>query len=209
MRERRTLAVGEETTLLPFLRERVRDKSRNTVKGLLSRGQVLVDGVSVVEEPERAKRSIGYLPEQPPLYPDMTVEEYLFFCAALKKVAKGEREGQVARVLDQTDLNDAAGRLIAHLSKGFKQRVGLAQAMLGAPKLLILDEPTVGPQKAVDLSWLHCKAQMVHRVVITVPLHQIFDFDHMTLHAPAGADEIVASAGTRPGSDLHYNKKRN
>ena len=132
-------------------------------------GQVLVDGVSVVEEPELAKRSIGYLPEQPPLYPDMTVEEYLFFCAALKKVAKGEREGQVARVLDQTDLNDAAGRLIAHLSKGFKQRVGLAQAMLGAPKLLILDEPTVGldPKQILEIRTLIRRLAREHTVIFS------------------------------------------
>ena len=96
-------------------------------------GQVLVDGVSVTEDPERAKRSIGYLPELPPLYPDMGVEEYLFFCARLKRVPKGERESQVDRVMEMTDTGAVADRLIAHLSKGYKQRVGLAQALLGFP----------------------------------------------------------------------------
>ena len=119
-------------------------------------GQVLVDGVSVTEDPERAKRSIGYLPELPPLYPDMGVEEYLFFCARLKRVPKGEWESQVDRVMEMTDTGAVADRLIAHLSKGYKQRVGLAQALLGFPKLLILDEPTVGldPKQMLEMRTL-------------------------------------------------------
>lgn len=104
-------------------------------------GEVLVDGISVAKEPERAKRAIGYLPEVPPLYPEMTVEEYLQFCAALKRIPREKQEDQVDEVLDMTGTGDAAGRLIGLLSKGYQQRVGLAQALLGAPRLLILDEP--------------------------------------------------------------------
>lgn len=132
-------------------------------------GQVLVDGVSVTEDPERAKRSIGYLPELPPLYPDMGVEEYLFFCARLKRVPKGERESQVDRVMEMTDTGAVADRLIAHLSKGYKQRVGLAQALLGFPKLLILDEPTVGldPKQILEMRTLIRQLAKDHTILLS------------------------------------------
>ena len=132
-------------------------------------GQVLVDGISVVDQPELAKGSIGYLPELPPLYPDMTVEEYLLFCAGLKKVPRGERESQVDRVLEMTDTGEVAPRLIAHLSKGYKQRVGLAQALLGFPKLLILDEPTVGldPKQILEMRTLIRQLAREHTVLLS------------------------------------------
>ena len=132
-------------------------------------GQVLVDGVSVTEDPERAKRSIGYLPEQPPLYPDMGVEEYLFFCARLKRVPKGERESQVNRVMEMAGVGGVADRLIAHLSKGYKQRVGLAQALLGFPKLLILDEPTVGldPKQILEMRTLIRQMAKDHTILLS------------------------------------------
>lgn len=132
-------------------------------------GQVLVDGVSVTEDPERAKRSIGYLPELPPLYPDMGVEEYLHFCARLKRVPKGERESQVNRVMEMTDTGAVADRLIAHLSKGYKQRVGLGQALLGFPKLLILDEPTVGldPKQILEMRTLIRQLAKDHTILLS------------------------------------------
>ena len=132
-------------------------------------GQVLVDGVSVTEDPERAKRSIGYLPEQPPLYPDMGVEEYLFFCARLKRVPKGERESQVNRVMEMAGVGGVADRLIAHLSKGYRQRVGLGQALLGFPKLLILDEPTVGldPKQILEMRTLIRRLAREHTVLLS------------------------------------------
>ena len=132
-------------------------------------GQVLVDGVSVTEDPERAKRSIGYLPELPPLYLDMGVEEYLFFCARLKRVPKGEWESQVDRVMEMTDTAAVADRLIAHLSKGYKQRVGLAQALLGFPKLLILDEPTVGldPKQILEMRTLIRQLAKDHTILLS------------------------------------------
>ena len=106
-------------------------------------GEVLIDGHNILEEPEAAKKCIGYLPEQPPLYFDMTVAEYLKFAAELKKVPKNERETQIEQVMELTGITAMANRLIKNLSKGYKQRVGLAQAILGYPEIIILDEPTV------------------------------------------------------------------
>ena len=105
-------------------------------------GEVLIDGHNILEEPEAAKKCIGYLPEQPPLYFDMTVAEYLKFAAELKKVPKNERETQIEQVMELTGITAMANRLIKNLSKGYKQRVGLAQAILGYPEIIILDEPT-------------------------------------------------------------------
>lgn len=118
----------------------------NMMTGYLAatEGQILVDGHDMFEKPEEAKRCIGYLPEIPPLYPDMTVREYLKFVAELKKVPKKEREAQIEDVMAKTRIEDVEHRLIKHLSKGYKQRVGFAQALLGYPPVLILDEPMAG-----------------------------------------------------------------
>ena len=118
----------------------------NIITGYLgaTEGQVIVEGHDILQEPEQARRAIGYLPEVPPLYSDMTVEEQLHFAARLKGVRKAETEEQLDRVLQLTHLEDVSQRLIRNLSKGYRQRVGLAQALLGFPKVLILDEPMVG-----------------------------------------------------------------
>lgn len=110
----------------------------------MSEGEVILGGKNIAEDPVAARRQIGYLPETPPLYADMTVEEYLRYCARLKRVPSSGIRNEVRRVLEVTGLSDHAGRLTGHLSKGYRQRTGLAQALIGDPPLLILDEPGSG-----------------------------------------------------------------
>jgi len=107
-------------------------------------GKAIVAGFDVFDQPLEAKRRTGYLPETPPLYPDMSVAEYLDFVAKIKGVAPGERRGRIRDVMERTGIADMAGRLCANLSKGYRQRVGLAQAIIHNPDVLILDEPTAG-----------------------------------------------------------------
>lgn len=109
-----------------------------------SDGRVRIDGHDVFDAPLEARRAIGYLPESPPVYPEMTVRGYLQFVAALKDVPRAKRPGAVERAIELCGLADTASRVIGHLSKGYRQRVGLAQAIVHEPKVLVLDEPTVG-----------------------------------------------------------------
>ena len=127
----------------------------NIITGCLAatEGTVTVDGHDIFEEPIAAKKCIGYLPEVPPLYPDMTVLDYLRFVAEAKGVTGKDMAAEVARVMEKTGVTDMRLRLIKNLSKGYRQRVGLAQAILGDPKVIILDEPTVGldPQQLIEI----------------------------------------------------------
>ena len=109
-----------------------------------SSGTVLINGISLIEQPEAAKSAIGYLPEQPPVYRDMTVSEYLLYCGAIRGIKKPQRKLMTAEASERCGLQDVQRKLIGNLSKGFQQRVGIAQAILHKPEVVILDEPTVG-----------------------------------------------------------------
>lgn len=125
----------------------------NLLSGYLppSAGSIRLNGLSLTEEPLRARALVGYLPENPPLYPEMTAREYLNFCCALKGVDQWDREAHISEIVALTGIQEVIGRRLSNLSKGYRQRVGLAQALCGAPRILLLDEPTSGfdPSQAV------------------------------------------------------------
>ena len=143
----------------------------NIITGYLSStsGTVKVNGHDILEEPELAKKEIGYLPENPPLYNDMTVKEYLDFICDLKGVEKEKRKNQLENIVAMVKISDVYNRLIGNLSKGYKQRVGIAQALVGNPSILILDEPTVGldPNQIIEIRRLIKALAKNHSVIIS------------------------------------------
>ena len=169
----------------------------NIMAGYLgaTEGQVCINGHDILEDAEEAKRCIGYLPELPPLYVDMTVDEYLKFAAELKRIPKKEQEESIEQAAAMAKLSDVRGRLIRNLSKGYRQRVGLAQAMLGMPPVIILDEPTVGldPKQMIEIRQLICSLGEKHTVILS---------SHILSEVSAVCDEIlIISQGKLVASD--------
>ena len=169
----------------------------NILTGYLAptEGTVTIDGTDIQKEPEEAKKKIGYLPEIPPLYTEMTVEEYLKFAAELKKLPRAERKEQVEQVMEMTQITDMRGRLIRNLSKGYRQRVGLAQAILGNPEVIILDEPSVGldPKQIIEIRDLIRKLGENHTVILS---------SHILSEVSAVCDHImIISHGQLVASD--------
>lgn len=147
-------------------------------------GAVFIDGMDLSENPEQARKNIGYLPEVPPLYPDLRVWEYLLFVAELKKVPRGQRQKMVREIMSRTKIVDVSERLIRHLSKGYRQRVGLAGAMMGYPDTLILDEPTVGldPSQIIQMRELIRDLSRNHTILLS---------SHIMQEISAVCDEII------------------
>ena len=143
----------------------------NMITGYIAstEGTVTIDGHDILDEPEQAKKCIGYLPEMPPLYFDMTVGEYMNFVADLKKIPKDKKKSMVEEVMEMVKITDMKNRLIKNLSKGYRQRVGLAQAILGYPEVIILDEPTVGldPKQIIEIRDLIRSLKEKHTVILS------------------------------------------
>lgn len=178
---------AEEGEILGFLGPNGAGKSTtmNMLTGYISStsGRALVNGIDILESPIEAKRDIGYLPEHPPLYLDMTVDEYLHFVYDLKK-SKLPKASHLSEICELVKITDVRKRIIKNLSKGYRQRVGLAQALVGNPKVLILDEPTVGldPKQIIEIRTLIKKLGKHHTVILS---------SHILPEVQAVCDRIV------------------
>ena len=176
----------------------------NMITGYIAstEGKVMIDGHDILEEPESAKKCIGYLPEMPPLYFDMTVLEYMKFAAYLKKIPKKQKDKQIKEVMDMVKITDMKDRLIKNLSKGYRQRVGLAQAILGYPEVIILDEPTVGldPKQIIEIRDLIKSLKQKHTVILS---------SHILSEVRAVCDYVlIISHGKLVASDTPDNLER-
>lgn len=186
----------------------------NIIAGCLAptKGQVLIGGYDICEEPDEAKRLIGYLPEQPPLYPDMTPEEYLTFVGRAKGLRGAELHEEIEYVMDATCIGGMRNRLIKNLSKGYKQRVGIAQAMLGSPEIIILDEPTVGldPRQIIYIRSLIKKLGERHTVIlsshilseISAVCDYVMIISHGKLVASSPIDDLGSALGEEKATEI-------
>lgn len=173
----------------------------NIITGYLgaTSGTVTINGHDIFKEPEEAKKCVGYLPEIPPLYEDMTVLEYLNFVAELKKLQKSLRKRYVEEAMETTGILDVKNRMIRNLSKGYRQRVGFAQAILGYPEIIILDEPTVGldPKQIIEIRDLIKKLGEKHTVILS---------SHILTEISAVCDHVfIISKGKLVASDSTEN----
>ena len=176
----------------------------NMITGYIAstEGKVMIDGHDILEETEAAKKCIGYLPEMPPLYFDMTVLEYMKFAADLKKIPRNQKDKQIKEVMDMVKITDMKDRLIKNLSKGYRQRVGLAQAILGYPEVIILDEPTVGldPKQIIEIRDLIKSLKQKHTVILS---------SHILSEVRAVCDYVlIISHGKLVASDTPDNLER-
>ena len=186
----------------------------NIIAGCLAptEGQVLIGGYDICEESDEAKRLIGYLPEQPPLYPDMTPEEYLTFVGRAKGLRGAELHEEIEYVMDATCIGGMRSRLIKNLSKGYKQRVGIAQAMLGSPEIIILDEPTVGldPRQIIYIRSLIKKLGERHTVIlsshilseISAVCDYVMIISHGKLVASSPIDDLGSALGEEKATEI-------
>lgn len=162
-------------------------------------GTVKINGYDILNQPEETKKCVGYLPELPPLYMDMTVAEYLKFVAELKKIEKKKRKEMINDAMEMTGVSDVSERLIKNLSKGYRQRVGFAQAVLGYPQIIILDEPTVGldPKQIIEIRELIKKLGENHTVILS---------SHILTEISAVCDHVfIISKGKLVASDATEN----
>ncbi|MDY5021235.1 MAG: ATP-binding cassette domain-containing protein [Blautia sp.] len=176
----------------------------NMITGYIAstEGKVVIDGHDILDDPKEARKCIGYLPEQPPLYFDMTVSEYMNFAANLKKIPKDKRDSMIEEVMDLVKISDMRNRLIKNLSKGYRQRVGLAQAVLGYPEVIILDEPTVGldPKQIIEIRDLIKGLKEKHTVILS---------SHILSEVSAVCDVVmIISHGKLVASDTPENLSR-
>ena len=175
----------------------------NIITGYLAptSGRALIDGHDPLLEPEKAKRDLGYLPEHPPLYDEMTVEEYLGFVAALKQVKGRGIPAHVREIMQKTGLMEMRERLLGHLSKGYRQRVGLAQALCGDPDVLVLDEPTVGldPKQITEIRALIRRLSAGRTIVFSshnlAEVRQLCDRVVILHHGEVKLDAAIGDVG--------------